>query len=222
MAIFPVGTGLVTTGNVRTTWDPVVAVVSSGAGWALGDPRSYQLNSGGIGLRVPLGYIIGDTGGVDSVSGTTTQLPLNVVAIYKYVLYKSATNPSLVSAPGYVYYTDETSTVVSGASADGLGGVASLAGIMMLNTTDLSTITNTLLQNGGNGSGVWICIGGFVKAATSITSTVAGSLQIGSGTAFTPAYLAAGASITYVRNASALSSLSGGTADVFVNITPIC
>jgi hypothetical protein len=219
MAIFPVGTGLVTTGNVRTTYDPVVQATPGGS---LGDPRSYQLNSGGIGLRIPLGYIIGDTGGVDSVSGTLTQLPLNVVAIYKYVLYKSTTNPALVSAPGLVYYTDETQTVVSEASGDGIGGLASFAGLMMLNTTDLTTVTAALLNNSGAGSGVWICIGGFVKAATSIASTVAGSTLLPSGTAFTPAFLAAGTAPTYVKNMTALTAIAGGVSDVLVNITPIC
>jgi hypothetical protein len=180
----------------------------------------YTFNQ--FGLVAPLGVIFDDQGGVDSVSGTTTQLPNLVVARYKYVLYKSTTNPALASAPGLVYYTDETQTVVSGAMADGQTATpSSLAGVLMINTTDLSTITATILNNGGNGSGVWICIGGFVKGCTSVASTALGDALIGSSTAFTPARVAAGTAPTYVKTLTALTAISGGVSDVLVNISPL-
>lgn len=211
--------GYVGTGNVRTAYDPIVALTGAG----LGDPRSYQIQPGGIGLRCSLGTTFIDQGGQDSVSGTTTQLPVTQVALYKYVLYKSTTNPALLSAPGLVYYTDNTYTKVSGAIGDGVTATASdFAGVMMLNSTDLSTITATILNNSGNGSGVWICIGGFVKGCTSIASTAVGDSLVGSATAFTPARVASGTAPTFVRNATALTAISGGVSDVIVNIVPIC
>jgi hypothetical protein len=212
-----VSTARVNTGNVRTNYDPITpAQTAAGVGVV---PGYVYLN-----LPCPLGSWFLDVGGSDSVSGTLTQLPAGSQALYKYVLYKSTTNPALVAAPGLVYYTDETQTVVSGAAADGYtANGASLAGIMMLNTTDNANVTATLLNNGGNGSGVWICIGGFVKAATSVTSTVGGSGWIGGGaTAFTPTYVAAGTAPGYPKNMTALTAISSGVSDCIVNIVPIC
>ena len=151
-------------------------------------------------------------------------MPLLVGARYKYVLYKSTTNPALVANPGLVYYTDETQTVVSGASADGqTNSGASLAGVMMLNTTDLTTVTATLLNNGGNGSGIWICIGGFVKGCTTVAATAAGDTLVGGGgTAFTPStHIAAGTAPTFTKTLTALTAVASGVSDVIVNIVPL-
>jgi hypothetical protein len=147
------------------------------------------------GLYSPLGSIYIDQGGSDSCSGTTTQLPLFQTAVYKYVLYNSTTNPALTTAAGCVYYTDNTGTIVSGSSTDGYIGkttaasASDIAGIMMVNTTDLTTVTATLLQNGTLGSGIWICIGGFCKAIACPSTVTAGDYLYGaqqsSGTAFT-------------------------------------
>jgi hypothetical protein len=210
----PVATPRITTGNVRTTYD----LFTPAPGPTTPGPTPFF--SGG--LAAPLGTTFMDQGGPDSVSGTLTQLPLLSVALYKYVLYKSATNPALVTAPGLVYYTDETFTVVSGARADGFTTTEnSLAGLLMPNTTDLPNLTATILNNGGNGSGVWICIGGFVKAATSIAATAVGDTLVGSGTAFTPARVASGTAPTFTKTMTALTAIAGGVSDVLVNIVPV-
>jgi hypothetical protein len=150
-----------------------------------------------------------DIGGPDSVSGTTTQLPAGQVAIYKYVLYKSTTNPALTTAPGLVYYTDNTGTIVSGSPTDGYigqttaGAASDTAGFMMLNTTDNASVTATLLNNNGNGSGVWICIGGFLKAGVCLTAGVAGDFLQGNtktaGTAWSVIRIAAAGALTCQR-----------------------
>jgi len=190
-----VNTQTVRTGNVRTSYDPASAVqTSSGTGVT----PSYIYK----GLYNTLGTVIIDQGGSDSVSGTTTQLPLFQTAVYKYVQYNSTTNPALTTAPGCVYYTDNTGTVVSGTATDGIIGkttaasASDIAGIMMVNTTDLSTVTATLLNNSaGSGSGIWICIGGFCKAICCNSATTAGDYLYGipttTGTAFTSARVAA-------------------------------
>jgi hypothetical protein len=179
---------------VRTNYDPVTPAQTA-AGIGVVPNYFYQ------GLYQPLGTTFMDIGGSDSVSGTTTQLPAGQVAVYKYVLYKSTTNPAVTTAPGVVYYTDNTGTIVSGSPTDGYvgqttaGAAADTAGIMMLNSTDLTTLTATLLNNGGNGSGVWICIGGFVKAGVCLTAGVAGDWLYGntktSGTAWSVVRVAA-------------------------------
>lgn len=207
----PSNTVRVTTGNVRTTYD---LITTSG----------YFPNPtfGQFGLTNPLGSTFVDVGGPDSISGTLTQLPLGTISIYRYVLYKSTANPALIANPGMVYYTNNTFTTVSGAIADGVTGTASdFAGYLMPNTTDLSVLTNTILNNAGLGSGVWICIGGFVKAAASVASTAVGDTLVGSATAFTPARVASGTAPTFVRNATALTAVASSASDVVVNIAPI-
>lgn len=193
----------ISTGNVRTTYDPIVAAqTAAGVGVVPGYVYQNQAQ--------PFGTTFMDIGGSDSVSGTTTQLPVGQVAVYKYVLYKSTTNPAVVTLPGVVYYTDNTGLVVSGSPTDGFIGATTAgasmdtAGIMMVNSGDLTTLTATLLNNGTAGSGVWICIGGFVKALACLTGGVAGDMLYGntttSGTAFTVARVAnAGAALDTSR-----------------------
>lgn len=198
----PTNTARVSTGNVRTTYDPITAAQTAAG---IGVVPGYVYES----LVNPLGTLLFDAGGTDGVSGTTTQLPIGQIAVYKYVLYKSTTNPAVTTAPGVVYYTDNTGTVVSGSPTDGLigattaGSAQDTAGIMMVNATDLTTLTATLLNNGTNGSGVWICIGGFVKAAACTSAQVAGDNLYGqlqsSGTQWTPFRLAAGGAVLAKR-----------------------
>jgi hypothetical protein len=212
----PSGTGSntprVTTGNVRTTFD----VFSPAPGPSTPGPTPAPFS----GLTNPLGAIYTDVGGTDSISGTLVQLPLNVGAIYKYVLYKSATNPALVTGPAPVYYTDNTKTVVSGAAADAFPAPATpssaLAGVLMPNTTDLPNLTAAILNNGGNGSGVWICIGGFVKASRDVGAVaVAGTQLVGGVGNFTWALVAAFAA-TAVYSVLGLTNTAGGFADISV------
>jgi hypothetical protein len=211
----PVGTATIRTGNVRTSYDPYTPPQTA-AGTGVTPTYLYG------GLYNTLGQVFDDQGGSDSNSGTLTQLPLYSGARYRYVLYKSATNPALLAQPGLVYYTDNTFTKVSGAIADGITGTASdFAGLLMLNTTDLTTITATILNNSGNGSGVWICIGGFVKAATSIAATAVGDTLIGGATSFTPARVASGVAPTFTKTMTALTAIASGVSDVEVNISPL-
>ena len=165
-------TAQITTGNVRTTYDLYISSASSAAVGTL------AINNN---LRNPLGLIYYDVGGYTG-QGETPANPLNSPAVYKYVLYKSTTNPALVGQPGCVYYTDETFTTVSGAIGDGFTGTSiDCAGFLMPNTTDLPNLTATILNNGGLGSGVWVCVGGVCKGAAVPGSTAAGDFMYGSG-----------------------------------------
>lgn len=226
----PVGTPRITTGNVRTTYDPYTP--SPGATTPGPTPAPFN------GLACPLGSVYMDIGGADSVSGTTTQLPVGQVAIYKYVLYKSATNPAMTTCPGVVYYTDGTGLIVSGTPTDGImgattdGAAGDGAGYMMLNTTDLTTITAAILNNGGNGSGVWICVGGFVGAGDVASTHVAGDWVVSqthaAGTAWIPFRLAAAAAVLAKRNlgqcitsAAQIASTGIYTANLQINMGSI-
>jgi hypothetical protein len=152
------------------------------------------------------------------VSGTLTQLPLGVGVVYKYVLYKSATNPALVAGPAPVYYTDATSTIVSGAAADAFPASATpagaLAGFLMPNTTDLTTLTAAILNNSSNGSGVWIAVAGFVKASYDSGNVgVAGTQIIGATGNFTTALVSAFAA-TAIYGVMCLTTASSHATDI--------
>lgn len=183
----------ITTGNVRTAVDKFDA--------------TKPFNNG---LTNPLGTVYEDQGGSDGNSGTLTQLPLNASAIYKYVLYKSTANPALVAQPAPVYYVDNTFTVVSGKASEAIASAAACpAGLLMPNTTDLTALTAAILNNGGLGSGVWICIYGFVKGAAAPAATAAGDILVGSGdfawgrlTAFAAATVYAAKSLTALASSA--------------------
>ena len=144
---------------------------------------------------------------------TTISNPNGTISIYKYVRYNSATNPAVVASPGPVYYTDATFQVVSGTMADGIGANAnSVAGWLMPNTTDMSTLTNLKL----NGNFVWICIGGFLSQAIAPAATAIGDAIIGAAGNFTNARVAAGTAPTNKVLGWALTAVAAGKADYYV------
>lgn len=166
-------TAQVTTGNFRTTIDIAVS------GYA-----GYPNNPG---QRNPLGAAYYDSTG--SLSN-----PWGVPGKYRYVQYSSTSNPALtnLTAPAPCYWTDNTYTVVSPVSSEGVAGINLVAGLIMPNTTAISGLTNTQL----NGNFIWICVGGFVSGVIGITSAAAGDALIGSATNFAPARVAAGTAPT--------------------------
>ena len=94
----------------------------------------------------------------------------------RYVLYKSTANPAVQTGPAPVYYVDETFTTVSGVFSEGIpaatGNASSIAGFMLPNSGTVAgyglgttLFTNTILNNGGNGSYVWIGLAGFIPSA---------------------------------------------------------
>src|SRR5271154_5072487 len=115
----------ITTGNVRTTVDSSTVPVN-------GFPRQ------------PLGTIYSPP----IAPGITTQNGQGAPPVYKYVQYKSTTNPAVVAAPAPVYYVDETFTIVSGNAAEALATTLGNchAGYLMPNSTDYSGLTAAILN----------------------------------------------------------------------------
>lgn len=149
----------------------------------------------------------------------------------KYVLYKSTANPATVGGPAPVYYTDETFTTVSGVNTEALGGggasagLNSIAGWLLPNTSTGqygigAGFTNTVLNNGGNGSYVWIGLAGFIPGAIAAASTAIGDAVIAAAGNFTTGRTAAGTAPTNKVLGWALSAVSGGLADVKADILP--
>jgi len=202
----------VSTGNVRTTYNPVNSAL----------PYGNQKN--------PLGALLYDVGPGTGAVGTSPfagpgyspGYPAGAPILYKYVLYKSTTNPALIARPGVVYWTDNTFTTVSGAIGDGVTGTAQdIAGVMMINTTDLSSITATILNNSGNGSYIWICVGGLCKGVNAPASTAVGDYLVGSGS-FVLARVPAGTASTFRPLATALTAVASNASDMLVQLQDIC
>ena len=120
--------------------------------------------------------------------------------------------------PAPVFWVDEQLTTVSDKMSEGFTATQqSLAGWLMVNTTDLSTATITLLNNNGYGSGVFICVAGFVAAGYASTAN-AGDWLIGGATAWTPVVVAGGTATGYKVGAYALGTASSSNADIFVTV----
>ena len=147
----------------------------------------------------------------------TVANPDGAYVAYRYVRYNSTANAAVQATPACVWWTDATFTTVTSTLSEGMG-VNFAAGLLMINSTDVSTLTAAIL----NGNFVWICVAGYVKSVAAAASTVKGDLNIGNQTDWTTtaglARLAAGANITYRPLAAAVTSLSSSKADLLVVI----
>lgn len=139
----------------------------------------------------------------------------------KYVLYKSTGNPAVKTGPAVVYWTDETFTTVSGAFADGVvaSNSASVAGWLLPNSGTVSgygagttLFTATLLNNGGNGSYVWIGLQGFIPKAFSGSATAGQALWASGDFAVTG--ISQGSNMTHNIAGIALAAASSNVGDI--------
>ena len=195
-----------TTGNLYTSIDTYLAATvaeNNGATCPLGTRYTY-----------PLGTQLSPTAGFGYVSsGIGLGVPLTIC----YVRYNSTTNPDFLANPGVVYWQDTTYTIVTGAVGDAADGNNSIAGYILINTTNYpGSKTGAQLKAIVQGNFVWIVVAGYVPAATAITSTAAGDYLIASATSFTPARIASGSNITARVVGQAATALSGAVADVVV------
>jgi hypothetical protein len=173
-------TAQVTTGNFRTTVDPYVT------GYA-----GYPTNPGN---RAIPGSAYYDSGGASSTATTATPFDneFGRPGKYRYVRYydSAATALTNLTAPAPVYWVDANYTTVTPVYSQSLtGGINCLAGLLMVNTTDLPSLVianPTATQTQLNGNFVWICVAGYVAGAIGATSTAADDAVIGSTTTFTP------------------------------------
>lgn len=146
----------------------------------------------------------------------------------RYCLYKSTANPAVVAGPAPVYYTDETFTTVSGVSTEALIGVNGVAGYMAPNSGTSTTyglgttaFTATILNNGGNGSYVFVILQGFVPGGVATdAATVAGDAIKGAATNFATGRTAANTAPTNKVLAWALTAYATGFCDQQACIIP--
>lgn len=183
-------TAQITTGNFRTTVDPFVT------GYA-----GYPTNPGN---RAIPGAAYYDSGGASSTATTATPFDneFGRPGKYRYVRYydSAATALTNMTAPVPVYWVDANYTTVTPLYSQSITGtINSVAGILMVNTTDISglVIANaTTSQTALNGNFVWICVGGYVSGAIGAASTAAGDAVIGASTIFTAGKVTAGTAPT--------------------------
>lgn len=187
-------TANISTGNVATVNDPFIA--------------STPIGQGGFGLvngaRNPLGTAVYVS------DGTTSGRRWKV----RYVRINPTTPPAAYIV-GPVYWKDNTFQVVTTNTAEAPAGINGVAGFLLNAQATPSVLT---------GNYVFILVFGFIGAAnlgspTVPASTAAGDLLIGSaGNTQAMARSAAGANRTNVEVAYAMTAISGGLADVMVDL----
>lgn len=151
------------------------------------------------------------------VANATAANPFGAPAYFMLVNYKSTGNPAPAAAPAPIYWTDTTFTTVSGVQAEGWATTQSVAGYLMLNTTDLPTLTAAML----NGAQCIIQVGGYLVGALAPqtgAAAVAGNWITGAqaGSNFTSFGVAAGTAPGYRPLGIATSAVSGGLCNVLV------
>lgn len=160
-----------------------------------------------------------------AVENVTAANPSGAPTIYMLVQYLSTSaittaNLTTAAAPAPVYWTDETYTTVTGITTEAIGGTTLglnfPAGYLMINTTDVTSLTAAQLK----GALVLIAVAGYVKGAYISSPTagignsivpVAGTLssaQVAAGTA--PTYFTFGRQASTIANTNYADVLVGG------------
>lgn len=141
--------------------------------------------------------------------------------LLRYVQYNSTSNPAPVAWPAPVYWLDETYTAVTSVQTEALGGAGataglnSIAGYLLINTTNYgSTLTATLLNTGY----VWIQTGGFLAGAAVAASTAIGDAVIGiTGANWVPGRTAEGTAPPVRPFGWALTAVASSVADIWLD-----
>lgn len=203
---------------------PVISSnLSQGFGvYGTADPyNSAQANNGALNPPGSVYFIPSPSQGGNTTLQTATGYCSGLWV--KYVLYKSTSNPAMVAGPGIVYYTDETFSTVSGAFAESFAASnpTYAAGFLLPNTGTVAgvgvgtAITATILNNGGNGSYVWIGLAGFIPSAY-VAGASQGNPVMGTTGAFTVAI-----TTTVLRTAGFVwGTVTSNIADIVANVIP--
>lgn len=96
-----------------------------------------------------------------AAGSVTASNPSGSPAIFMLVKYESTGKPAPVAAPAPVYWVDNTFTTVTGVESEALLGLSGAAGYLMPNTTDISGLTDAMLE----GALCLIQIGGYLSGA---------------------------------------------------------
>jgi len=179
----------VTTGNVRTTQDLYDSTALPTGPQII---SSVQVSKG---AKNTLGQAYYE---YDATSGFWTK--------YRYCTFSSSDTTAVIAYPAPVFWVDEYNSVVTGLMSESITTTQqSIAGWMMPNTTDLTTLTLANLKT----SFVWVAVGGFVKNAASAASVTLGDWLIGSSGAWVPVRVASGTASGYRLAAYATAAVAG-------------
>ena len=182
-----------------------------------GNPRTYLYHPGtgpwaGLGENQVLGQRYADVVGVSAAN------PSGAPAIYILVKYKSTGKPAPVAGPAPVYWVDNTFTTVTGVESEALLGLSGAAGYLMPNTTDISGLTDAMLES----SLCLIQVGGYLSAAFGPVGGTpgVGNLIVPASGNFQSSVVAVSASANGVSARTfgvQMTALSNGICDVLVN-----
>lgn len=219
---FPV----VSTGNIGTVIDTYGSTISTqpptntpsnpnGAMNPIGS--AFLLSPGSLELPTPIYY--------PSALGSLNSNGWGAPVIVRYVRYNSTTNANWLATPAPVYWTDETYTTVTGTFSEGLpaatGNLNSFAGYAWINTTIYpGSKTAAQLSTLINGNFIFIVTKGFLPGAYVPGSTAIGDSLAGVTGNFTLQRTASGTAPISRRMAVALTAISSGAADVWVDCDP--
>ena len=104
------------------------------------------------------------------VTAASAANPSGSPAIFMLVEYTSLGKPAPVAGPAPVYWVDNTFTTVTGVESEALLGLSGAAGYLMPNTTDISGLTDAMLE----GAQCIIQVAGYLKGAYAPTGGTAG------------------------------------------------
>lgn len=205
----------INTGNPYTNIDPYIASASSTQQVIQSNQPPYP-NGAYATLGQP--YLAPVNPALLSTAANGQGAPL----VLRYVRYNSTANPNVLAGPAAVYWTDETFTTVSGVFSEGnpaaTGNLNSLAGVLLINTTNYpGSLTGAQLATALNGNFVWIATSGFVKGVQVPASTAIGDSLTGVSGNFLLFRTASGTAPISKRILQALTAVASNVADCLVD-----
>lgn len=152
------------------------------------------------------------------VANVTPTNPSGAPAIFMLVEYTSTGKPSPVAGPAPVYWVDNTFTTVTGVESEALMGLSGAAGYLMPNTTDISSLTDAMLE----GSLCLIQVAGYLAGAYGPTGGTAGvgNLIVAAAGNFATNGIVVSSSVNGVSSRPfgvQMTAISSGLCDVLVN-----
>lgn len=213
---FPV----ITTGNLYTAIDTYASTITTQP--PINSPSWPNGAQNPIGAAFLLAAGVGQTANSGAAAAYGAK-GFGAPLIVRYIRYNSTANPNLLAYPAPVCWTDETFTTVSGTFTEGnpsgTGNLNSFAGILLPNYTSLGlTAANAALAL--NGNFCFIVTRGFVPSCYVPASTAVGDTLTPSSGNFTFTRTASGTAPIGTVYARALTAISSGVADLWVNAEP--
>lgn len=152
--------------------------------------------------------------GVTSTSLSNPAGAPAVLMLVQYLATSATTTGNLQAGPAPVYWTDSTFTTVSGISTESAFGLNGIAGYMLVNTTDLPSLTAAQILGGQ----LLIQVAGYLMGAFAPASGTAGigNAVVGAAGTFASASVVAGTAPGYRTLGYQASAVASGLCNMIV------